>query len=201
MVFSSLLRAVETTAARLEKEHCNLCDPPGFDHLDLAACSKHCQPWSSPGPGPCSVCSLASWVLTLSSCDLLSVSSLVRGALPSPSFLPSIESQSFLYACCFVSQCLQGIFPAPLAARQLAGEGTHITSPSQAIEIETLATESRKAKGVDPSSKSGKTKLKEADLHARADRLEFPDKLLSTQICLLRDVQGQRQHPNFFSES
>lgn len=186
--FGSLVIAgqVETTVALLEKEHCVI--PLALITLTLLPALTIASLGAALVPGPALRVSWASWVLTLSSCDLLSVSSLVRGALPSPSFLPSVESQSFLCACCPVSQCPRGILPAPLAAGQLAGEGTHITPPSQAIEIETLATESRKAKRVDPSSKSGKTKLKEAALWARAGHLAFPDKPPSIQTCLRRDV-------------
>lgn len=67
-----------------------------------------------------------------------------------------------------------------MATGQLAGEVIHITSLSQAIEIETLTTQSKKAKGVDLSSKSGKANMKETEPWAKASHLDFPDKPLST---------------------
>jgi hypothetical protein len=52
-------------------------------------------------------------------------------------------------------------------------------SPSQDIEIETLATESRRAKGVDSVCKSGEANLKETKPWAWASDLELPEKPLS----------------------
>lgn len=93
-LFSSLPVALETTVALLERSVAVCVIPPGFDHLDLAACSNHCQLQSSPGPWRCSAGILDQ--LSPHTVFLwLTVSSLVRGALPSPSFLPSVESQSF----------------------------------------------------------------------------------------------------------